>query len=59
MDRRNWLELLEMYIDMVEKQDEIIARMSKVISRQAQELQLIKNDELFSGQIRTDDNETQ
>lgn len=58
MDRRNWLELLEMYIDMVEKQDEIIARMSKVISRQAQELQLIKNDELFSGQIRTDDNET-
>ena len=53
MDRNNWLELLDMYIDMVEKQDEIIARMSKIISRQAQELQLLRNDELYSDTART------
>lgn len=32
------LEVLEMYIDMTEKQDDIIHKMSSIIARQATEL---------------------
>lgn len=48
MDEESWLELLDLYTEMVEKQDEIICRMGKIIARQAQDLQLIKNDMEFS-----------
>lgn len=48
MDEENWLELIDLYVEMVEKQDEIICRMGKIIARQAQDLQLIKNDREFS-----------
>ena len=43
----NILELLDLYQDMVEKQDEIIYRLGKIVSRQAMDLQLIKNDREF------------
>lgn len=49
MDNSNMLELLELYIDMVDKQDEIIRRLGKIISRQAATIELFKNDRLFSG----------
>ena len=42
------LELLEIYQDMVEKQDEIIFRLGKIVARQATDLQLLKNDQEFS-----------
>lgn len=37
------LELLEIYMDMVEKQDVAIYHMSKVIAKQATEIQHYKN----------------
>ena len=43
MNDVNVLELLDLYIDMVEKQDEIIYRLSKIVSRQATDLMLLKN----------------
>lgn len=48
MDEDNMLELLELYIDMVEKQDEIIHRLGEIVARQATEIQLLKNDKEFS-----------
>ena len=48
MDEDNYMELLEIYIDMVEKQDEIIYRLGKIVQRQAVDLQLIKNDTEFA-----------
>ena len=48
MDDESWLELLDMYQDMVEKQDEIIYRLGKIVARQATDLQLIRNDKEFS-----------
>lgn len=48
MDDESWLELLEIYQDMVEKQDEIIYRLGKIITRQATDLQLMKNDREYS-----------
>jgi len=48
MDEDNMLELLELYIDMVEKQDEIIHRLGGIAARQATEIQLLKNDKEFS-----------
>lgn len=50
MDERNWLELLDIYQDMVEKQDEIIHRLGKIVAKQATELQLLRNDAEFSGE---------
>lgn len=44
----NVLELLELYIDMVEKQDEIIRRLGEIVARQATDIQLMKNDQKFS-----------
>lgn len=38
MSADEMLEVLEMYIDMTEKQDEIIHQMSSIIARQATEL---------------------
>lgn len=37
------LELLELYINLVEKQDVTIRRMSNVIRRQEEELQRVRN----------------
>lgn len=48
MDEDNMLELLELYMDMVEKQDEIIYRLGKIVDRQATDIQLLKNDREFS-----------
>ena len=48
MDEDNMLELLDLYIDMVEKQNEIIYRLEKIIARQATDIQLMKNDREFS-----------
>ncbi len=48
MDEESWLELLDLYTEMLEKQNEIIFRMEKIIARQTQDLQLIKNDREFS-----------
>lgn len=48
MDEDNLLELLDLYMDMVEKQDEIIYRLGKIAARQAADLKLLKNDMEFS-----------
>lgn len=48
MDEDNILELLDLYMDMVEKQDEIIYWLGKIVARQATDLQLLKNDMEFS-----------
>ena len=48
MDEDNMLELLELYMAMVEKQDEIIYRLGKIVARQATDIQLLKNDREFS-----------
>ena len=49
------MELLELYMDMVEKQDEIIYRLGKIVARQATDLQLLKNDKEFSDQKLDED----
>ena len=49
MDEDNMLELLELYMDMVEKQDEIIYRLGKT------DIQLLKNDREFSDDKLTED----
>ena len=51
MENDNILELLETYQDIVDKQDEIIRRLGKIVTRQATYLQLLKNDEEFSNAI--------
>lgn len=48
MDEDNFLELLDLYMDMVEKQDEIICRLSKIVARQATDLKLLQNDQEFA-----------
>jgi len=48
MDEESILELLDIYQHMVEKQDEIIYRLGKIVARQATDLQLLKNDREFS-----------
>ena len=48
MNDKSWLELLDIYTEMAEKQDDIIRRMGKIIARQARALQLIENDREFS-----------
>lgn len=50
MDKDNWIELLELYMDMVEKQDEIIYKLGEIVAKQATDLQLLKNDKEFSDQ---------
>lgn len=46
-EREVW-ELLEFYMELAEKQDEVIYRLGKVVSRQAEALRLVKNDRGFS-----------
>ena len=48
MDEDNLLELLDLYMDMVEKQDEIIYRLGKIVARQATDLKLLQNDQAFT-----------
>ena len=55
MEEDNVLELLELYMDMVEKQDEIICRLGKIVARQASDLQLLKNDMEFSDEKLEED----
>lgn len=55
MGEDEFLELLEIYMDMVEKQDEIIYRLGKIVARQATDLQLLKNDHKFSDEKLTED----
>ena len=43
LDSGQLLELLELYMDLVEKQDVAIYHMSKVIRRQEEELQHVRN----------------
>lgn len=43
MSDDNLLELLEMYIEMTERQDEIIHKLSVVVARQATELAHLRN----------------
>ncbi|MCD8150616.1 MAG: hypothetical protein LUE92_13870 [Clostridiales bacterium] len=40
---KNLLELLETYMDMVEKQDEIILHMSELLKEYAREVQHLRN----------------
>ncbi len=42
------LELLEIYSEMVERQDEIIYRLGQIVKRQATDLELLRNDAKFS-----------
>ncbi len=51
----NLLELLAFYMDMVEKQDEIIYRMGKIIARQATDIKLLQNDREFSDEKLEED----
>lgn len=53
MEEDNLLELLELYI--VEKQDEIIHRLGKIVARQATDIQLLKNDREFSDSKLSED----
>lgn len=48
MDEDNFLELLDLYMDIVEKQDEIIFRLGKIVARQATDIKLLQNDHEFS-----------
>lgn len=40
---RELFKLLEMYMDMAEKQDEVIYRLAAIVKRQAGEIQQMKN----------------
>lgn len=40
---QNLLELLDIYMDLVEKQDEIISNLSQIVKKQATEIQHLKN----------------
>lgn len=51
----NLLEILDFYMDMVEKQDEIIYRMGKIIVRQATDIKLLQNDHEFSDEKLEED----
>lgn len=42
-NEENILELIDIYMQLVEKQDEIIWRLSKMVSKQATEIQHLKN----------------
>ena len=51
----NLLAHLDVYMDMVEKQDEIIYRMGKIIARQATDIKLLQNDREFSDEKLEED----
>lgn len=48
MSRQNMLELLDMYRDIIAKQDELISRLCEIVAKQATDLQLLENDMEFS-----------
>lgn len=48
MDEDNYLELLELYMEMTEKQDEIICRLGTITARLAADLALLRNDQHYS-----------
>ena len=43
LDEAALLELLELYMEMVEKQDEVICRLGRLVSRQATDILHYKN----------------
>lgn len=47
----SFLELLELYMDMVEKQEEIIYRLGKVTKKLAEDLKLLRNDQQYSEEL--------
>lgn len=47
MDEGDVLELLDIYQEMIEKQDEIIYRLGKIVARQAADLKLMKDNGEF------------
>ncbi len=51
------LELLDIYMEMVEKQDEIIYRLGQIVKRQATDLELLRNDAEFSDEKLKQDTE--
>ena len=51
MDEDSFLELLEIYIDMAEKQEEMIYRLGKVTNRLAEDLKLLRNDQQYSDEL--------
>ena len=55
MGDSNLLELLDMYIDMVEKQDEAIHQLSELVKKQAYEIAHMKNICGFSGEKTPDE----
>ena len=46
------LELLEIYMEMTEKQDEVIARLSKLVAKQATDLAHLRN--ILQADMNTD-----
>lgn len=52
---QGFLEVLDTYMDMVEKQEEIIYRLSKIVKRQAYEIAHMKNICGFSGEKTSDE----
>ena len=57
MEEDTILELLDIYMEMVEKQDEIIYRLGKIVKRQATDLELLRNDAEFSDESLNQDME--
>lgn len=51
MDEDSFLELLEIYMDMTEKQEEMIHRLGKVTKRLAEDLKLLRNDCQYSEEL--------
>ena len=43
LEESSLLELLDLYMDMCEKQDEIICRLGRIVAKQAQDIQHYKN----------------
>ena len=52
---QGFLEVLDTYMDMVEKQEEIIYRLSKIVKRQAYEIAHMKNVCWFSEEKAQDE----
>lgn len=55
MDEDSVLELLDLYMEMVEKQDEIIYRLGKIVAKQATDIMMLKNDMEYSDSGLTED----
>ncbi len=48
MENDQIVEILEYYMEITEKQEETIHLLSELVHKQSREIQLLKNDELFS-----------